>query len=277
MLKVLKAINNSVVSCVDADGTELVVMGKGLAFRVRPGDRLEAADVEKVFRMDSPEQTHRLKDLFSQLPPQLLELCTQIIEHAKTTIGHRLNESIYLTLTDHIDFTLSRIREGRYLPNPLLTEVRVFYPVEFSVGLYALELIRSELGVVFQEDEAASIALHLVNAEYDGSMSATIRAAQVLPSLVQIMEDWPGLRLDRDHLFYNELIVHLKFLAMQAFTQCAQEWGGVKLAENVQQYFPNEFACAGAMTDCLSEKCGCTVPCAERAYLALCIHRACIS
>lgn len=270
-------INNSVVSCVDADGTELVVMGKGLSFRVRPGDRLEASDVEKVFRMDSPEQTHRLQDLFSQLPPQLLELCTRIIDHAKITIGHRLNESVYLTLTDHIQFTLNRIRKGQYLPNPLLTEVRVFYPVEFSVGKFALELIRSELGVVFQEDEAASIALHLVNAEYDGSMSATIRAAQVLPSLVQIMEDWPDLRLDRDHLCYNELIVHLKFLAMQAFTGCAQEWVGVKLAENVQQYFPNEYACAGAMVDCLTEKCGDPVPNAERAYLALCIHRASIS
>lgn len=275
-LKVLKTINNSVVSCIDSDGTELVVMGKGLAFRVRPGDRLEPGDVEKIFRMDSPEQTHRLKDLFAQLSPRLLELCTQIIDRAKATIGHQLNQSVYLTLTDHIDFALSRVREGRYPPNPLLTEVRVFYPVEYSVGEYALELIQRELGVTFQPDEAASIALHLVNAEYDGTMSATIRAAQILPELVRIMEQWPGLRLDRDHLYYNELIVHLKFLAMQTFTDRGQEWMGARLAQNVRQYLPTEFECAGAMAAFLTEKGGSTVPSDEQAYLALCIHRACI-
>ena len=64
------------------------------------------------------------------------------------------------------------------MPNPLLTEVRVFYPIEFAVGKYALELIHNELGVVLSDDEAASIALHLVNAEFDSSMNATMRATR---------------------------------------------------------------------------------------------------
>lgn len=276
-LKVLKAINNNVVSCVDADGRELVVMGRGLGFRAKPGDRLDAAAVEKIFRMDSPEEVSRLKDLFSKLPSELLELCNRIIEYAKNALGHRLNESIYLTLTDHIDFALNRTRQGTVLTNALLTEVRVFYPVEFAVGKYALELIRSELGVALAEDEAASIALHLVNAEYDSSMNATMHAAQVLQPMMEIMENWPGLKLNHNHLFYDELIVHVKFMAIQAFSRAEREWVGIKLVENVQLYFPNEYACAGAIVSYLVEKCGTAVPAAERAYLAICIHRACIS
>lgn len=276
-MKVLKAINNNVVSCVDTDGRELVVMGKGLGFRVKPGERLDPAAVEKVFRMDSPEEVNRLKDLFSQLPPELLELCNRIIEHAKSALCRRLNESIYLTLTDHIQFALSRVGQGMGLPNPLLTEVRVFYPVEFAVGKYALELIRGELGVSLGEDEAASIALHLVNAEYDSSMNATMHATRVLQPMVEIMERWPGLGLNSSHLFYDELLVHLKFMALQAFSNAEREWVGIALAENVQAFFPNEFACAGAITEYLSEKSGNAVSTAEQAYLAICIHRACIS
>lgn len=276
-MKVLRAINNNVVSCVDADGRELVVMGRGLGFHAKPGDRLDPASAEKIFRMDSPEEVNRLKDLFSQLPPELLDLCNRIIIHAKNAMGHRLNESIYLTLTDHIAFALSRVKQGIVLPNALMTEVRVFYPVEFAVGRYALDQIRQTLGVTLAEDEAASIALHLVNAEYDSSMNVTMHTAQVLQPMVEILESWPGLRLNHDHLFFDELIVHIKFMAMQAFSQAEREWVGTRLAESVEAYFPEEFACAGAIIAYLTEKCGNQVPASEQAYLAICIHRACIS
>ena len=276
-MKVLKAINNNVVSCRDDDGTELVVMGRGLGFRVVPGTELNPSGVEKVFRMASPEETNRLKDLFSQLPAELLELCDRIIAYAKSALCRRMNESIYLTLTDHIHFALSRARQGTVMPNPLLTEVRVFYPAEFAIGQYALDRIAAELGVVLAEDEAASIALHLVNAEYDTSMNATMHATQVLQPMVALLRNWPGLKLNERHLFYDELLVHLKFMAMQAYSNAEQEWVGSKLASTVEHHFPNEYACAGAIVSYLTEKCGSAIPAAEQAYLAICIHRACIS
>jgi len=276
-VKVLKAINNNIVSCVDDDGKELVVMGRGLGFRAKPGDKLDAASVEKIFRMDSPEQVVRLKNLFAQLPAELLELCNRIIEHAKSAMAHRLNESIYLTLTDHVQFAVRRAKEGLILPNPLLTEVRVFYPIEFAVGKYALQLIRNEMGVDLPEDEAASIALHLVNAEFDTSMNTTMRAAQVLQPMLDILNTWPGLRLNDKHLFFDELIVHVKFMAMQAFACAEREWVGSNLAVSVREFFSEEYACAVAISSYLTEKCGNEVPAAEQAYLAICIHRACIS
>lgn len=276
-MKVLKSINNNVVSCVDENGRELVVMGRGLGFRVKSGDNLDPALAEKIFRMDTQEEVSRLKDLFSQLPGELLEFCNRIIDHAKTALGHRLNESIYLTLTDHIQFAISRVRKGQMLPNALLTEVKVFYPGEFAVGRYAVDKIGQELGIEMPEDEAASIALHLVNAEYDSSMNSTVRAAQVLQPIVQILRTWPGLQLNESHLFYDELIVHIKFMAMQAFSGVEREWASVSLSRIVQENFPTEFGCAGAITSYLAEQCGISIPVAEQAYLAICIHRACIS
>lgn len=274
-MKVSKVINNNVVSCLDDAGRELVMMGKGLGFRCRAGDTVDPSSAEKVFRLDTPEEMGRLKSLFASLSPELLELCERIIDHANETLGHRLNESIYLTLTDHIQFALSRARKNMAYPNPLMTEVGVFYPGELAVGRYALEQIWDRFQVRMPDDEAASIALHIVNAEYDSSMNATMHAARVLGPIVQILEDWPGLKLSHRHLNYDELIVHIKFLAMQSFSRGGRNWAVPGLDQLVGEQFPEAFACAGQIVRFLGEKSGCPIPGTEQAYLALCIHRAC--
>ena len=272
-MRVRKAINNNVVSCEDENGRELVVMGRGLGFRVKTGDTIDPSGVEKIFRMDTPEQTHRLEELFTQLPAELLELCNRIIETAKDALGRRLNESIYLTLTDHIQFALNRVKQGMDFPNPLVSEVRMFYPTEYGLGRYALEEIRKGMGVALPEDEAASIALHLVNAEYDTSMNATMRSAQVLQPMIRILENWPGLTRKADPLDSDELIIQIKLMAMQAFSQVRQDWAGQELVELVKDKFPEAFSCAGAMVRCLEEYCGHAIPAADQAFLAICIQK----
>lgn len=277
-MKIIKVINNNVVSCLDNHNKEVVVMGKGLGFHTKPGENINMAAVEKVFRMDSMEEFTRLKDLFARLPVDLLEVCSQIIEYANQTLGHRLNESIYVTLTDHIQFAIERSNNGTYLHNALNTEVKVFYPKEYGIGKYALEYIKSKQGVTLPEDEAASVALHLINAEFDTSMNVTMKATQVLKPMVQILETWPGLKLDRGNIYYDELLVNLKFLAMQVFANSEKDdWGNTELIHNLQKSIPDAFACAQSITSYLIEQCGHAVSLTEQAYLAICIRRACKS
>ena len=274
-MKVLRAINNNVVSCLDDNGKELVVMGKGLGFQAKPGTSLNTKMIEKIFRMDSPENISRLKDTFSRLPENLLELCSRIIDYANQVLGRRLNESIYLTLTDHIQFAIERTKLGLDMHNALITEVRVFYPEEYAVGKQALKQIQQEMQVTLSENEAASIALHLINAEYDSSMNTTMRVAMVLQPIVSIVESWPGLELDRSHLFYDELIVHLKFMAMQAFSSQSRNWEDTTLLDTVKEAIPEACACAHAVATYLHKQSGNQIPDAEQAYLAICIRRSC--
>ena len=64
--------------------------------------------------------------------------------------------------------------------NALHTEVRLFYPKEYAVGCYALAEIQRRFQVELPEDEAASIALHLLNAEYENSLGITMQVTQAL-------------------------------------------------------------------------------------------------
>lgn len=276
-MRVLKAINNNVVSCVDDSGRELIAMGKGLGFRSRAGDVLRPEDAEKVFRMESDEEFSRFKDVLSQLPVRLLELCSRIIDHADHVLGRQLSESIYLTLTDHVNFALERMQRGIQLRNALVTEMRVFYPGEFAVGQYALEQIAAREGVQLPEDEAASIAMHLVNAQYNSSINTTMHVVQVLQPMIDIIEGWPGLRLNKTHLYYNQLIVDLKFIAMQAFSQTPSGWGGSELEDMAKRLYPEAYACAEATAGYLARQSGRPIPKEEQAHLAICIRRACVS
>ena len=108
-MRVLKSINNNVVSCRDETGREWIAMERGLGFSLRPGDVLDEAKVEKRFRMETPDEARRLADLFASLPAQQIELCSQIVDRAARDLGRRLSPSVYLTLTDHNCITRLRL------------------------------------------------------------------------------------------------------------------------------------------------------------------------
>lgn len=273
-MKILKVINNNVVSCMDPSGQEVVAMGRGLGFGAKPGTPLDVSKVEKLFRMESRAGRDRLLELFATLPTEQLKLCSRIVDYAAETLGKRLSETIYLTLTDHICFALSRMSQGMAFQNALLTEVRLFYPQEFAIGRHALELIQQEQGVSLPEDEAASIALHLVNAEYDSSIRETMHVTQALHGILELLDSWPCSRLGKPELYYDELIIHLKFLAMGIFNQVPAPRPEPQFSAAVQALYPQEYACSLAITGYLTRQSGNPVSSETAACLAIHLHRA---
>ena len=274
-MKVLKSINNNVVSCMDENGQELIAMGRGLGFSLRSGDELDETRVEKLFRMQTPDEVRRLTDLFSTLPPQQIELCSRIVDRATEDLGRKLCPSVYLTLTDHICFAIERLHQGTVFQNTLLAEVRTFYPREYAVGKYGLELLERELGIHFPDDEAANIALHLVNAEYENSIRDTLRITQTLHDVLTTLAGWPQLRLDEESGFYDEFTVHLKFLVFRAFSGQIQHQQDPRFVEAVRQCYPDEFRCAQQIVEGLGSRSGTRLPAEEQAYLAASLHRTC--
>ena len=159
-------------------------MGKGIGFRAKPGQIVDEKQVEKTFRLDDKKSTGQFARLVERLPVEYLKVSDQIITYAKNNIGLKLHQSIYLTLTDHISFVIERYKKGVQFDNPLKVEVKTFYPIEFGVGKYAIRKIREKLHVELTEDEAASVALHIVNAEYDTGVRNTMNITCLIRDVV---------------------------------------------------------------------------------------------
>ena len=184
-MRIEKIINNNIISARDDKGIELVAMGKGIGFGRRAGEEVEESKIEKVFRLENIDDTEYFKSLLASLPIEFVRLSNQIISYAKETLGFELNSNIYLGLTDHINFAIERQKKGMVFSNALHDEIKLFYPNEYLVGKHALYLIENQTGCLLPEDEAASIALHIVNAELDSEISTTFVITKMMREMME--------------------------------------------------------------------------------------------
>lgn len=111
-MRIEKVLNNNVVTVIDDLNFELVVMGRGLAFKKKQGDYLEEDKIEKIFTLSNQKLSDKLKTLLSEIPIEHMELSEEIINFAKLQLGKMLDDSIYISLTDHISFALERFSKG---------------------------------------------------------------------------------------------------------------------------------------------------------------------
>ena len=210
-MKIDKVLNNNVVVALDRNGTETVLMGRGLAFGRHAGDPVPAEKVEKRFTLHSDQLSSRFQQLLTSIPLSDFLMSERIINHAKLTLGKELSDSIYVTLPDHISAAVQRYQEGLILPNPLLWDIRQFYKDEYQIGLEANRIVQEETGIQFAEDEAGFIALHFVNAQVGGEIRDVYDMTYLMQAAFRIVRDTYGFEPDCDTLDYFRFVTHLKF------------------------------------------------------------------
>lgn len=274
--RIRHVISNNFVAVLE-DGQEIILRGSGIGFKKQPGDLVPAARVEKVYALRDPEKSSRLLQLLADVPSEFLEVSTEVIELAEKTLGCRLSENIYITLTDHICFAIERQQNGVAYPNHLLWEIRSFYPGEFALGQQALEIIRRQLGFQLSEDEAGFIALHIVNAEIDGKMSDMIRITETVSQIIDIVQDFYGVRLDEKSLDYGRFLTHLKFLGRRITQNKYTGDRDSDFQSMIARRYPDGYRCAEQIKAGLHERFGIRLPAEELTFLTIHLHRLALS
>ncbi|TXC85811.1 PRD domain-containing protein [Metabacillus litoralis] len=211
-MKIAKILNNNVVIS-EKDKQEVIVMGRGIAFNKRAGDDVNEEQVEKVFILEGEDLTSKFKTLISYIPIEYMETSEKIIQYAKLQLGKKLNDSIYISLTDHIHFAIERHKDNLPIKNALLWETKHLYKEEFEIGLEALNMICDQFNVILPEDEAAFIALHIVNAQLNEDMSNIMDMTKVMQDILSIVKYHLKMEFDENSLNYYRFITHLKFFA----------------------------------------------------------------
>lgn len=272
-MRIEKVINNNIISARDDKGVELVVMGRGIGFDKKPGNEITDGKIEKIFRLDKMDDREYFKKLLASLPLEYIRLSTDIITYAKDSLELKLNQNVYLTLTDHIGFALNRHREGMDFNNVLYDEIRLFYPVEYSIGRYALELIEERTGYRLAEDEAASIALHIINGELDSAMGTTFFMIKMMREMMGIIEKNISIPEGRNYP-KDRLISDLKQLANRLVSEkLISGRRDEKLYLFVEENYTEEYRIINSINDYIGKEYKCSMTEEEKIYLTLSIKR----
>ncbi|MBA0195096.1 transcriptional antiterminator BglG [Pectobacterium brasiliense] len=272
-MKIAKILNNNVVTVIDENNNESVVMGRGLGFKKHSGDLLDETLIERVFVMKSGELTSRLQELLSEIPMDVITTADKIILLAKDRLPGKLQNSVYISLTDHCHFAIERHKQGVDIRNVLLWEIKRLYPKEFAVGLEALDIIEQRLAVRLPEDEAGFIALHLVNAQLDSEMPEVLQITKIMQEILNIVKYQLSLDYNEQALSYHRFVTHLKFFAQRLIGKSTVFSDDESLHDVVKERYQLSYRCAEKIQVHIVQKYQYTLTKEELMFLTIHIER----
>ncbi|MEH6937775.1 PRD domain-containing protein [Bacillus sp. JJ664] len=272
-MEIAKVFNNNVISVINEKNQELVIMGRGIAFQKKRGDQVKEEKIEKIFTLENKDVSERFKKLLYEVPMEYMKVSEEIIQFAKMTIGKKLNESIYVSLTDHIYFAIDRNKRGLHIKNGLLWETKRIYKDEFAIGKEALKMIEKNLGVALPEDEAAFIALHIINAELNEEMPNIINITKVTQEILNIVKYHFKIDFDEESLYYYRFIIHLKFFAQRLFHGTVMNSDDDFLYDLVNSKYTESFKCAEKIKQYIKSEYKNDLTNEEMLYLTIHIER----
>ena len=273
-MKIDKIINNNLIRAFDDNNKEVLVMGCGLGFKKKIGESIDKSKIEKIYSLENKNYSNKLIDLLSDIPLEIIQTTNEIVSYARYSLGKKINDNIYILLTDHINFAIERINKGLEFKNPLLWEIKRFYNHEFLIGKESLQIIKKRLNIDLPEDEAGSIALHIVNAQLDSrNMDETMDITKMIQSILNIVKYHYNLELDEYSLHYERFITHLKFFAQRIFSGKEIEDEDTYLCEIMKTKYKIAYDCVEKIEKYINKEFNHELTEDEKMYLAVHITR----
>lgn len=274
-MEVVKILNSSIVLARRGeDDKEIIVMGKGIGYKSKPGDVVNEDEIEKIYVLENETISSDLTALMKETPKEYLILADEIISHAKHMLSRHLSDHLYVALTDHLYMAMKRFKDNMTIQNRMLWEVKKFYPQEFSIGLHGLSLIQKQLGFSLPEEEAANIAFHLVNAQQnEDNMNQVMMMTNTVKDVLNIIKIHYQVELDTHSINYSRFLTHLQFFIQRLFEHKTLNTQDHELFEQIANKYPLEEACVLLIKDYIEARFEHTISNEEMMYLIIHINR----
>lgn len=274
MIIIEKILNNNVVLTSNNKNEEIVAMGKGIAFKKKIGDKVPKNTIDKIYTLSDKDALSKFEQLLVDIPMEYMSLSDDIINKAKITLGKKLNDNIYIALTDHIHTAIERFKEGITIKNAVLWDIRRFYKEEFAIGMKSLDLIEEKFKVRLPDDEAGFIALHIVNAEKDQDIKVIYKITKIMQEISNIVKYHFGISFDEESVYYYRFITHLKFFSERLINGKAytgEEDDG--LLDVIKVKYKNSYECVEKISTFIEEQYNYVLANEEKLYLTIHIEK----
>ena len=153
-MKVSKILNNNLVLSRNAENEEIIVKGLGIGFHAKRGDTIDESLVEKIFYPENHQNSIQIQQYLLSIPEEYLDFVQKFVDRVKEEEPDlHLNNSIYLSLSDHIMGTVERFGNGISLKNVLLLDIQQLYRKEYEYGLKMVEAANRKFEIQLPADD----------------------------------------------------------------------------------------------------------------------------
>ncbi len=153
--------------------------------------------------------------------------------------------------------------------------MRTYYKKEYEIALKSLDIIEKHTGVRLDEDDAGSIALHLVNSQISGeNMETAVQVTDTVNNILNIVKYHYQVELDESSINYERFVTHLRYFAIRFIRkEKMEDTVDDFLHEQVQRKYSNAYACTEKINIYLKKNFNWTLSQDEKVYLTVHIHR----
>lgn len=267
---VVKTFNNNIV-LVNVDNTEKILFGKGIGFGKKPGGIIEKGTVvNKVFAIEQEENRKNLSELIKQTDEKFFGICEEAICEIADEIDDEFNESIHISLIDHLYLAIKRIKNKEKVDNPFLVQIQTLYSKEFNLAEKICGIVGEKFNVIIPESEIGFVALHIHSAISNQSLSSTMKNNYLGKKIVEYIEKEIGYTIDKKSLDYARFLTHIKF-AIQRILENKKNIN--ELNELIKVSFKESYRIAKEASKIIEKELNVKVDEDEVAFLAIHIER----
>lgn len=265
-----RVYNNNVLLAGLPDGSEMVLVGKGIGFNHRPGEAVNLEVAQQRFVPDGSVALGHGAGVLGDAPLEQIEVAREIMAMVQAELRLEPRLSLLVPILDHLGFAVRRAREGIEVDFPLRWEVSQLYPAEGNLGRRVVALIKEQLGVQLQDEEWVAFALHFVNQQWStADFSKTVSMTETIAKVFTLLSVRWQTNIDENAHSAARFVTHLRFLFARSAEPIASTGIGVDVFASVRQAYPEAADAALEVAELIGGALDRQLGADEVSYLAL--------
>lgn len=270
-MKIIKNINNNFAIALDGNENRLIVSGKGIGFGSVPREITDLTIINRSFY----DVDEIYISMINDIPEDIIRISSCIVDKAREKIDKSISSNIVFTLADHLNFCIRRHQKNMNIKLPIIYDVQHLFEKEYEIGEYGLKLIREEKKIFLPKDEAAYIALLIINSE-EQEKSERSDDDEIIEKITKIVEKELDLCINKDNFNYSRFVSHMHYLIKRGKLQCLTESNNAGIFDEIKQGYQKTYECSNKVSEYLNKVLKIELNDEEQLYLMLHINRLCI-
>lgn len=211
MYTIKTIFNNNIILASTPDDNEVIFIGKGIGFNKKSGSVITEKQAEKVFVLKDEKDKKEYLDLMKYVSVELVSLMSDIMTIIYDEFDNDINDRIHITLTDHLSFTLKRLKLGYTVNGFFLEESKFLFEREYKTAEKVTKLIEDKLNITLPPEEVSFITMHIYSAREKITVTSAKRQAETIVDIINYIEFEMKRKLDYKNIFCVRFIRHLQF------------------------------------------------------------------